>query len=462
MIDHRAVLDLASAALDWDLTPTERAHVTTHLSTCDRCRHQVEVTESQARAIRSLAFADAPARIRPVVVSAALHRGPLVRRRTLALMVAAALLLLAAFASVALVGSYLRELQRENNVVDPPPTLVQRPAQLAWSSVSFAGDLATKADLGPLVAGGAGFVLFGWLEPAQASTGTIVVWSSKNGSDWVEDPQPPEAFGGSRPSHVIALGSRLIAFTDGAALADGISEAWVSDDGRTWTTGTASGPGLGVVAAAASQGTAIACGERPPATFACSTSVDGLGWQPAPVPSGGSGKDLRSIVSTDDGFVAYTSTPEGGSIWTYRDGVWVAQEIDTSLQRASIDTFVAGGGSVVAVGSIVERDRRLGDRTLLAIWVASDGATWERAIVPVEVAPGLKVAHVGTEFVGIGSGEPLVVASVDGRTWAIQRSPGPPRAVEALVSTGDKVVALELNDLPFGRNWWIGVEVTGP
>jgi hypothetical protein len=167
------------------------------------------------------------------------------------------------------------------------------------------------------------------------------------------------------------------------------------------------------------------------------------------------------IVNTDDGFVAYTSTSEGGAIWAYRDGVWFARQIDPSLQRASIDTFVAGGGSVVAVGSTIERDRRLGDRTLLAVWVTSDGVTWERAFVPAEVAPGLKVAHARTGFVGISSGEPLVVASIDGRTWAIQRSPGPPRAVQALVSSGGKVVALEVNDLPFGRTWWVGAEVGG-
>lgn len=71
MTIHSRVEQLATAAIDFGLTPAEQADVADHLATCPTCRAVAAAYRTDASALREIAFAEPPARDRSAVLTAA-------------------------------------------------------------------------------------------------------------------------------------------------------------------------------------------------------------------------------------------------------------------------------------------------------------------------------------------------------------------------------------------------------
>jgi hypothetical protein len=88
-----------------------------------------------------------------------------------------------------------------------------------------------------LVAGGPGFVALGW-DPTGAPRTDAVVWSSSNGVDWAEDPDPSGHFDGTLTT-VAATSSAVVATV--CCTASGASSLRTSSDGIVWQVSTPPG-----------------------------------------------------------------------------------------------------------------------------------------------------------------------------------------------------------------------------
>ena len=75
MHDHREILALAAAAIDFELDADERAALANALETCSLCRRQVSAMRATATVLRRPLDIGTPGRVRDVVVGAAIRRG---------------------------------------------------------------------------------------------------------------------------------------------------------------------------------------------------------------------------------------------------------------------------------------------------------------------------------------------------------------------------------------------------
>ncbi len=75
MHDHREILALAAAALDFELDPVERSQLDTALETCPLCRRQAAEMRATATILRRPSEIGTPSRVRDVVIGAALRGG---------------------------------------------------------------------------------------------------------------------------------------------------------------------------------------------------------------------------------------------------------------------------------------------------------------------------------------------------------------------------------------------------
>ena len=234
MTDHRRVLDLAAAALDWDLTSAEQDEITTHLATCASCRHADAIQHRQAVAFRSFTYAETPVAVRRAVLAAAATDTRRDWRPSWTLLAAAALIVLAA--AGAAVGSYLLEREREARTdlsiaPIPSPMTANQLARLRWTATPEMAAEFGDAAVSTVVAGPTGLVAFG---QARTSLGTLV-WVSPDGRAWESIQQPSDAFGGGVPTHVVSGGPGYIAIGWDISIESGTRRAvWTSADGRTW------------------------------------------------------------------------------------------------------------------------------------------------------------------------------------------------------------------------------------
>lgn len=117
---HDEMLELAAAAIDFDLSPADRARLDTHLVECPSCRRRIAAFEADQRAMFALP------RLTPAPETAAAIRVRVVRRQRLprstvrTLAIAAALALLAVTA-LAVGAQIVRRLDRD--LSDTTPTL---------------------------------------------------------------------------------------------------------------------------------------------------------------------------------------------------------------------------------------------------------------------------------------------------------------------------------------------------
>ena len=105
MTTHSRSEQLVATAIDFGLTPAEQADVSDHLATCPACRAMAAAFRTDAVALREIAFAQPPARVRSAVLTAA----ALPAARTVEpwkLLAAAALLLAALLGAFAAIGTW--------------------------------------------------------------------------------------------------------------------------------------------------------------------------------------------------------------------------------------------------------------------------------------------------------------------------------------------------------------------
>jgi N-acetylneuraminic acid mutarotase len=114
---HRRFLELAAASIDFELSPSERDELRTHLSTCDTCPRALDGMRADARTIRALPARDVAVDRSAVILRRALGRPP--DLASLRLVVLAAVLALLAVGLV-VVGSEL--LRPPETPVLPRPT----------------------------------------------------------------------------------------------------------------------------------------------------------------------------------------------------------------------------------------------------------------------------------------------------------------------------------------------------
>ncbi len=277
--------------------------------------------------------------------------------------------------------------------------------------------LNSVAERGP----GAALYAAGW-DDAGA-----MVWASPDGFTWARIGS--DAFeaptGVVRIEDLAPLGTRdLVAVGHGPSS----STVWLTsngawsrheDDGR-WTPNSTSG---GMMAVTRSLSGLVSVG----ATFAPETgtraavwtSVDGTSWTAIESPAfgGGSSVVMLDVAAAGPGIVAVGLDDAAGdndaAVWTSVDGSMWTRAGDTVLEGPGhqvIESVASLGSGLIAVGH-----ETLGDETDPAVWVSSDGATWERILDAAFLDEGQQSMH------GVVVTESLVVAvgfeSVDG-SWA--------------------------------------------
>ncbi len=75
MHDHGRILELAAAAVDFELDPAERAELDAALDSCPLCRRQASAMRATATVLGRPSDIGTPGRVRDVVVGAAIHGG---------------------------------------------------------------------------------------------------------------------------------------------------------------------------------------------------------------------------------------------------------------------------------------------------------------------------------------------------------------------------------------------------
>jgi len=121
MTDHTRAARLAATALDFDLTPEERAELELHRAECIRCRQIENDFRTDAAALHSLPHRDAPSQLRQAVADAAWREAQPHRSRTGLILLVAAILMLAMAIGGGLAAS--QWLRRDDGATGPTPTL---------------------------------------------------------------------------------------------------------------------------------------------------------------------------------------------------------------------------------------------------------------------------------------------------------------------------------------------------
>jgi hypothetical protein len=252
------------------------------------------------------------------------------------------------------------------------------------------------------------------------------VWSADaNASGWIRVPDPGvfDGPGDQVINRVEAIGTQFVAVGYDTSSGDSDAAVWVSADGTHWSS--------------------------PPA------ATGALG--------GPGGQHMRSVTQFGSRLVAVGfDRPDGGddqaAVWVADGGVWRRIPFQPSFggpgdqQMASV---VAGGPGLVAVGftgTSAGADA--------AVWVSSDGSTWDLLPSVPEVFGGtgaqgmLGVALTPAGIIAVGNddGDGAVWRSQDGATWT--KEPTDP----ALGGSGGQVA----RGVAFGRGLVVVVGKDGP
>ena len=127
---HDQYLELAAAAIDFELSPAERADLAAHLAECTACRRRIAALEADQREIRRLpAFVLEPATAE-TIRDRALGRRPRPAASSLRMLAIAAVLAVLTIATLA-VGAELLRRQRDNDLTQVPSPLpaIELPAE---------------------------------------------------------------------------------------------------------------------------------------------------------------------------------------------------------------------------------------------------------------------------------------------------------------------------------------------
>jgi hypothetical protein len=399
---HDRARELATAAIDFELSAEEWRELDDHLAGCDSCsRFAAATRRDQAR------LAALPQRPAPPHIHDALRRAESNRRdRTRPLLVLAAAGMAGVLAFATLGGG------------SKPQVAVSPPIATPQASIAFVSPPASPSaspDGSPSAS----------VEPAPTAPPAFAEdWSPVDDQRSFHDP-----FG---DMEAVAGGERLVAVGDGcgATLPVCHMAIWTSTDGESW--------------------------KRVP---------DDPMFEAGPYTTGRRG-ELTDVVATPDGFVAVGRSRQAGVrraavLWS-NDGLrWTRAEDAQSLLYGTMEAITATPDGYVAVGNyLVDADASA------AAWRSADGLTWRRTsdqgatfvvggdgtFSDGRVHGGMiDVVWAGDGVVAIGSAcaptggvcEGITWTSSDGRAWTRERREirGTPYALLAsggvLVAAGD-------------------------
>lgn len=238
------------------------------------------------------------------------------------------------------------------------PVAPPDPSTVGWMAVPSVGDAFAGAKVGPIAVGPAGIVALG----SDSTDTALIAWSSPNGVDWDRHWLPPTTFGGGIPSHLFASAATGYVAIGSDMAVDGtiVRVVWTSRDGIAWTEDPdPSGRIDGVVFAGVSGQAAILVLEsrRNPGAV-LQVSQDGSHWLAAAIPNDG---QVAGIAADVDGFVAWggirTALADGTVanrtvVWHSSTGTtWQEMPIDERSVRDDISGWFAGGGQAFIAGS---------------------------------------------------------------------------------------------------------------
>jgi hypothetical protein len=334
-----------------------------------------------------------------------------------------------------------------------------------WSLVALLhgefNAIGADSEIGMVIGGGPGLLAVG------SSSSSAAVWSSVDGATWSRVAHDETVFGGDGlvamhdvtvggPGLVAVGGERLISVDpSGVPIDDDWDDDWDEDaavwtsvDGSVWTriphnedvfgsarlwTVVAGGPGLVAVGDDLQQD---AVGER--GSVGVWVSNDGLSWSRVPLDDSVFARaTVESVVAGGPGLVAvgHTGTDddyeEGPPSDDWDAAVWVSPD-GMSWSRVAHDEAVFGGDGPVAMYDVTVGGPGLvadGGRNQGAVgWTSQDGLEWvrvphdesisgSRAILPWITDAMFSVASGGDDLVAVDEDDDQLWASNDGLTW---------------------------------------------
>lgn len=370
MTTHDRVLEIAAAAIDFELSGQERGMLDAHLAGCSVCRHQVEALRADARAVASLPTMA----LSPTVSSAILTRvlRPPSSLAPMRLVAIAALLAILTLAAAAVGAALLQRAQdsRFTSVVPPTPGIPQQAPSSAASPtpVPATGQVLYQDELGEAiyvldVVTGAATRLADGTGANWSPDGSRILYTSYGANDpqvWIMDADggnptylvdghwPVWSPDGSRIAFsrsTIDQGDLLVMNADGTAvrpLEGGNVFAWSPDGTQLATVTGVATPELLVVDADGTGSTSLAAGQYP-VWSPDGTRISYVSWSEQP---------SLDVVDPGTGNVITVATDLGDArehAWS-PDGTRIAYTSGLDLAVVSIE----GGGRVTLVpGNVV-------------------------------------------------------------------------------------------------------------
>ena len=472
MTVHDRTLELAAAAIDWELTPDERDEMAAHLAGCTACRHAEAVQRHQTTALREHTHAEIPASVRGVVLAAAVPGAARSRQPAWSLLAAAALIALAGLGGVMMVGSYLQDRERAPTSVDgrtdPQPTPDTAPiasiaperavaelARLEWATTPAGASTFDGATISGVVAGPSGLVAVGQASPTLET----LVFVSRDGRTWESIPQPPDVFGGGVPTHIVTGGPGLVAIGWDISVENGTRRAvWTSPNGRAWTRDPDPSGQFGIVdiigVASADGVILVLASETSSGGSFTLRSTDGLEWARSTAPDG-LAPGVSGLAKGVVGFVVFGPVDNVGTLWSSPDGqTWTAATSGGSDPSGITIERVVGSGTGLLAQGRTESD----DDVLLA---SADGRTWRTVATTGMATDDATVANGNGAFLAYlapATPDAPVVAwtSANGVLWTpLANSP----SEWETPATGPAVTVTQAT--PFGDEWVVFGYETG-
>lgn len=408
-IRHDRALELAAAAIDFDLDPPDRAALAEHLAACAACRQTAAGLRADAAAIgRSIAHGRPTERVLHAVIAAA-RQPPHPRTR-----VRAGTALVAALAALLMVGGGMIAGQGLELVRVPPAVTTD----LAWSLADPAAFPTTtsRAQVAALAA------VPGPSAIRLAAGGTVDgrarMWLSTDGTQW--QPVDAPAFARGRIEGVAASTDRLVAVGSQLDRTGDVAGAiWSSTDGEAWTIRRVAGART-LLAVAASPGAFVAAGApRAGTEQPLWVSEDGRDWTPIADATPFRGATVTGLAQSGARFIAVGYDDRGGAVWTSVDGrEWTRTTSEGAFARMRIAAVATTPAGLVAVGW---QARDPGAAPVA--WTSLVGTSWVRREVDASVADARIATVAATAYgaIAFGTADGATVAwvSADGREWRL-------------------------------------------
>lgn len=464
---HERSLELASSAIDFDLTSAEAGELEAHFAACPACVRRAAAMRADTSALgRPLALL-ASRRVDDAVY-AEIARRPARSGRLLLVAAAMALLLVALLGAVAGGAYLLRTWQTLPTTVVPSPTV---PVAVA----------SPRPDASPAAVG--------------ETWGTLAIPTSDVGTGWIGLMEAVAA----TESGFVAVGGPVCAPQNDPTKCR--ASIWTAAAGESWTrvseqpgldvgiTAPVSSPMKGIFDVASGPAGLVAIGfayDGPGGRPGIWRSPDGRTWERIQVTFGSSPADafysrIVAVAASPQGYVivGYVIDQVGPAVfraraaaWTSPDGATWARSADTVDMDVGpcVDTgeepdcggmraVVATATGFVAVGQ-ARTAPEFTVQSRPAAWTSPDGVTWTRSDAGLDFG-GDETVNVGGLLSGVTVGGPGLVAvgticqpdcfgaaaggvaatSVDGSTWTVTPVTGA-AALEDVASAGSQVFAL--------------------